>query len=161
MIFRSVALIISIRAPTRGATRNAVNKLWTTVFQSALPRGERRKDAGDADAPQNFNPRSHEGSDPRPERYILPNYDFNPRSHEGSDRIGGGNTEDSVNFNPRSHEGSDLVLSESNHRTKISIRAPTRGATDAGLPFGVYTGISIRAPTRGATILRNLFPCDS
>ena len=80
-----------------------------------------------------FNPRSHEGSDsgtghvvsttdifqstlPRGERPcrwmymdIIPTY-FNPRSHEGSDEVGG-------------------VLPDHCH---ISIHAPTRGATSRG-----------------------------
>ncbi len=100
-----------------------------------------------------FNPRSHEGSDsgtghvvsttdifqstlPRGERPcrwmymdIIPTY-FNPRSHEGSDEVGG-------------------VLPDHCH---ISIHAPTRGATVMLLLQSYLLGISIHAPTRGATL---------
>ena len=55
---------ISIHAPTRGATRAASQTLRSCGFQSTLPRGERRRkvyiNAPDA---RHFNPRSHEGSD--------------------------------------------------------------------------------------------------
>jgi hypothetical protein len=60
--------------------------------------------------------------------------------------------EDIVDFNPRSHEGSDtgktyiLML-----RFKISIHAPTRGATTENAYATFHTKISIHAPTRGAT----------
>ena len=57
-----------------------------SVFQSALPRGE------------------------RPLVNLLPVgvLDFNPRSHEGSDYDGDGRSAEYSDFNPRSHEGSDL-----------------------------------------------------
>ncbi len=78
-----------------------------------------------------------------------------------------------LDFNPRSHEGSDTGRGGAVRSLQISIRAPTRGATqidrsiDVNLIFqsalprgerrdekyymGVYEHISIRAPTRGAT----------
>ena len=78
--------MISIHAPTRGAT-----------FSAALRRSK----------PLNFNPRSHEGSDnifyaDKPSELY-----FNPRSHEGSDDNGRVLEAEYLNFNPRSHEGSD------------------------------------------------------
>ena len=127
-------------------------------------------------------------------------YNFNPRSHEGSDRIyapsasGSGVFQSTLprgerrnfcrsvcqkgDFNPRSHEGSDtiLLLYQAGHR--ISIHAPTRGATikraismpnlkfQSTLPRGERPSpqvlfhpiqtISIHAPTRGATLLLHL-----
>ena len=77
--------IISIRAPTRGATRRRSGSKTTGKFQSALPRGER----------------------PWQPRPCPCNYYFNPRSHEGSDRLQPGQGCGAVDFNPRSHEGSD------------------------------------------------------
>ena len=54
---------------------------------------------------------------------------FNPRSHEGSDShvlvIGPVGS----NFNPRSHEGSDIASDIPADLKAISIHAPTRGAT--------------------------------
>ena len=99
----------------------------------------------------NFNPRSHEGSDGLFIVMLMMGTNFNPRSHEGSDRIyapsasGSGVFQSTLprgerrnfcrsvcqkgDFNPRSHEGSDtiLLLYQAGHR--ISIHAPTRGAT--------------------------------
>ena len=78
--------IISIHAPTRGATPCRQKKSSMQIFQSTLPRGER----------------------PSAERLGGVLWDFNPRSHEGSDLLWSG------------------------YRTKlrdISIHAPTRGAT--------------------------------
>ena len=55
---------ISIRAPTRGATEVFPYVLRKYQFQSALPRGERRKRiARESRMADHFNPRSHEGSD--------------------------------------------------------------------------------------------------
>ena len=56
--------IISIHAPTRGATQLSYTFTPFHIFQSTLPRGERR-------------PQVHSG--------FLILYNFNPRSHEGSD----------------------------------------------------------------------------
>ena len=79
-----------------------------------------------------FNPRSHEGSDsgtghvvsttdifqstlPRGERLsrslvvLYELLDFNPRSHEGSDCARRAVVSLMVYFNPRSHEGSDAI----------------------------------------------------
>ena len=101
-------------------------------FQSTLPRGERRKvalnpyttDIVSIHAPTRgatkhrfppmsqgfcFNPRSHEGSDPK--AYIADSRSsgFNPRSHEGSDDHTNVRDIQRVGFNPRSHEGSDVI----------------------------------------------------
>ena len=57
-------------------------------------------------------------------------------------------------FNPRTHMGCDwetLTLTE--ERGKISIHAPTWGATPAGLCVSMLSiSISIHAPTWGATV---------
>ena len=126
--------MISIHAPTRGAT-----------FSAALRRSK----------PLNFNPRSHEGSDnifyaDKPSELY-----FNPRSHEGSDvylqitcklpiisihaptrgatKVIDYNAQRLANFNPRSHEGSDSGYYHQGDRSCISIHAPTRGATRCDL----------------------------
>ena len=102
--------IISIHAPTRGATPCRQKKSSMQIFQSTLPRGER----------------------PSAERLGGVLWDFNPRSHEGSDLLWSG------------------------YRTKlrdISIHAPTRGATPTGINLDRRCRISIHAPTRGATRL--------
>ena len=54
---------------------------------------------------------------------------FNPRSHEGSDHSTARRSFSSSDFNPRSHEGSDHFSKASITASKISIHAPTKGAT--------------------------------
>ncbi len=126
-------MIISIRAPTRGATSISLTQICIRSY---------------------FNPRSHEGSDSVHIPCVIISTNFNPRSHEGSDfhdrsgsRYSGisiraptrGATGGSLkpltcwlfqsalprgerpelrnspvhlrNFNPRSHEGSDITES--------------------------------------------------
>ena len=100
---------ISIRAPTRGATRGTAQKEPLRSISIRAPtRGATR--SGDLWTRKHgyFNPRSHEGSDGR--------------------RSGSGNVQG--NFNPRSHEGSDVDPEQlADYDIEISIRAPTRGAT--------------------------------
>ena len=102
----------------------------SSIFQSTLPREERRQLQIRCRHPfRYFNPRSHERSDASPQfrRFHL-SY-FNPRSHERSDRF-----------------GFRCILA-----IKISIHAPTRGATCFSFRIRFCVLISIHAPTRGAT----------
>ena len=57
-----------------------------------------------------------------------------------------------IYFNPRSHEGSDLGIPNMTINKKISIHAPTRGATKSCDNIVFLNSISIHAPTRGATV---------
>ena len=79
--------VISIRAPARGATNSVPHFIHLILFQSALPRGERRISMSGLDMHKNFNPRSREGSDDCPVDQADPVADFNPRSREGSDQL--------------------------------------------------------------------------
>ena len=120
-----------------------------TKFQSTLPREERRaKRTCLPKEPSDFNPRSHERSDPQPTPLVCPPtfisihaptrgapqgvidlhsglYDFNPRSHERSDKEHGVIEADQENFNPRSHERSDA------HSQRVSV---TRSKFQSTLP---------------------------
>ena len=101
--------LISIHAPTRGATMTSDETGMVAIFQSTLPREERPVRRYSLPLISvNFNPRSHERSDniqnltfaltkrfqstlPREERRCMrvriaaPLCNFNPRSHERSD----------------------------------------------------------------------------
>ena len=55
--------MISIHAPTRGATRHGAADLQVNGFQSTLPHGERLLPPFRMYPVYNFNPRSHTGSD--------------------------------------------------------------------------------------------------
>ena len=131
------------------------NNLCIRLFQSSLPRGERR-DAGVLllcslypisilapargatilrAAPYPDKP-SFQSSLPRGERrrehslrWEIRHY-FNPRSREGSDAPKTWRRRSFNNFNPRSREGSDLfAISATLPVIVISILAPARGAT--------------------------------
>ena len=148
--------MISIHAPTRGATLSAFFGIYYCFkFQSTLPREERRTC--------------------RPEQ-ICTFTDFNPRSHERSDAFQFRASSALLYFNPRSHERSDWHITKRRKFLIISIHAPTRGATDVSvlilnnefyfnprshersdltnLMINIAASISIHAPTRGATYIR-------
>ena len=167
--------IISIHAPTRGATNpDLPDNENSKVFQSTLPREERRlSDVQDALDETHFNPRSHERSDTHSLTFQYSLLNFNPRSHERSDgrpgrvrkavrgfqstlpreeRLLSCQAYEPYNyFNPRSHERSDFGGIGWRSDINISIHAPTRGATYFHLLLLSPLSISIHAPTRGAT----------
>ena len=82
--------------------------IWQTIFQSTLPRGERRILNGDT-IPV-FQISIH-----APTRGAT----LTPKMYYGS----------FIHFNPRSHEGSDTSIITLSCSLRISIHAPTRGAT--------------------------------
>ena len=152
-------IVISIHAPTRGATFSTAEcRNQFTLFQSTLPREERLLHPSCVRKAHNFNPRSHERSDDNFIRYRFIIVYFNPRSHERSDSRYQPRCSSSRNFNPRSHERSDLLMPKLWHKKRISIHAPTRGATMSVAWYQGYNSISIHAPTRGATIVLTARP---
>ena len=121
---------ISIHAPARGATGDAVRKqIQATISIHAPARGATLSFQATGVNPVYFNPRSREGSDAKAGNFGI----FLPISIHAPAR---GATYSVVsknnhfsNFNPRSREGSDK---KNNHKilvTMISIHAPARGAT--------------------------------
>ena len=99
---------------------------------------------------------------------------FNPRTHTGCDTSPKNNGSYYDCFNPRTHTGCDFIRSVKHLIVRVSIHAPTRGATPSRVSylrrslqfqsthphgvrhepieydFGIYY-VSIHAPTRGAT----------
>ena len=123
-------LHISILAPTRGATLS--NFFRFPFFQISIlapTRGATASSCASSCASPYFNPRSHEGSDISGRFAFTSAADFNPRSHEGSDDCVSWKRNTQPYFNPRSHEGSDWEMHPEPMYTRISILAPTRGAT--------------------------------
>ena len=153
---------ISIHASTRGATGKAGTDVSDMLFQSTLPREERRISTSQTKLLQNFNPRFHERSDHAQffSKFLYLLY-FNPRFHERSDE-------------------SCFCCGYLSYL--ISIHASTRGATVTGdkhlmdmifqstLPreerrsqsqiIGFCIIISIHASTRGATVRRCQYPLE-
>ena len=113
------------------------NKLLVR-FQSTLPQGERPRKSTMTDLQQNFNPRSHKGSD------------VTEVSRQNVKTI-------SIHAPTR---GATEKCTGYNCKMAISIHAPTRGATLQVLQESKKQKISIHAPTRGATaIFPNFRPC--
>ena len=103
------SLPISIHAPTRGATTRSRFQICASEFQSTLPREERQLRLDRSVHRQGF-----QSTLPREERRYLRRCRnqwryFNPRSHERSDTIDVGPVNASEDFNPRSHERSDAA----------------------------------------------------
>ena len=125
------ALCISIHAPAKGATWQAVRSRRVSHFNPRSREGSDERPAQLWARLRHFNPRSREGSDriaepgtydvasisihaPAKGATIQPHAqgyaetrDFNPRSREGSDPAGKRGQAAAFHFNPRSREGSD------------------------------------------------------
>ena len=123
--------MISIHAPTKGATNKYCFYSTFNKFQSTLPRRERRRGCIRSGAHTNFNPRSHEGSDCILSIFRLQFKKFQstlPRRERPDDQKSLVRTY--TNFNPRSHKGSDHgIMVALVFFCNISIHAPTKGAT--------------------------------
>ena len=99
---------ISIHAPTRGATIPWPQPHRILLFQSTLPRGERLFRVPDmVRILIHFNPRSHEGSDRNRGLFPLSRYAFQSTLPRGERPFHGRSRTGYSYFNPRSHEGSD------------------------------------------------------
>ena len=102
-------------------------------FQFTRPRGARQTFCRTARRHACFNSRAHEGRDDGREGSALLEHGFNSRAHEGRD--------------------ADRIFDRDGN-IRVSIHAPTRGATgEVALHAGLLL-VSIHAPTRGATSAR-------
>ena len=126
---RKDEMIISIHAPTRGATEKERRFCHFLRFQSTLPRGERPLREPGKDRNRKF-----QSTLPRGERRFLAEkqhslLEFQSTLPRGERRKIRSTAVGQQDFNPRSHEGSDCGDPEKNECSIISIHAPTRGAT--------------------------------
>ena len=121
-------------------------------FQSTLPREERQTSTRSIPGSSDFNPRSHERSDPVPSRShssFTPFQSTLPREERRRQ------TESCTTYTifqstlPR--EERQLLERAEEIDLAISIHAPTRGATRCPVQLLCDQCISIHAPTRGAT----------
>ena len=123
--------MVSIHAPTRGATR----------CRSPSP-GLRER----------FDPRPHARGDTLRKPTVEMLQGFDPRPHARGDgifRLAGPPKQRFRSTPPR--EGRREIAVTLDWVAKVSIHAPTRGATIAGPGRGGAGDVSIHAPTRGAT----------
>ena len=121
---------VSIHAPTRGATFGPYVEHWGKMFQSTRPRGARPAPAGQVlhmglvsiHAPTR-------GATCPPTPRSPTSTSFNPRAHEGRDTPPRRRPRARCSFNPRAHEGRDAAAQAAGVGLRVSIHAPTRGAT--------------------------------
>ena len=169
--------VVSIHAPTRGATALNILIRDRDQFQSTLPRGERPSTHTRMPLKPVFQSTLPRGERPRSSARLGSSRCFNPRSHEGSDPINRHSRSTLFLFQ------STLPRGERRHHTKratrrivfqstlprgerraepeavrvvpgVSIHAPTRGATNLTLQPCYIVKVSIHAPTRGATFAK-------
>ena len=107
-IVRQCNLQVSIHAPTRGAT-GCSSRRWC--------------------AWASFNPRTHTGCDDFPPNVITPARLFQSTHPHGVRRCTRRVNKSSSGFNPRTHTGCDSDIQQYISRLRVSIHAPTRGAT--------------------------------
>ncbi len=141
MLYLSACMRFNPRSHEGSDCKRVNRPLEDRRFQSTLPRRERPGEILLLECGvKGFNPRSHEGSDAELHTPAEVYRSFNPRSHEGSDTIRPGLRTRRGRFNPRSHEGSDIVQQIILSQFKVSIHAPTKGATARvnALPFRMY-----------------------
>ena len=126
---------VSIHAPTKGATALVQRDRTVQPFTIHAPtKVATPSEAADPHLHQSFNPRSHEGSDGLNSVMCLRRSSFQstlPRR----ERPGGAGSRSGTEtgFNPRSHEGSDRIMAYLLLVTRVSIHAPTKGATHSNM----------------------------
>ena len=122
--------IVSIHAPTRGATILTGSSGLRFLFQSTRPRGARHILPTSYHNPLSFNPRAHAGRDPI---FAMLHHPIPVSIHAPT-------------------RGATACAPHGERRRQVSIHAPTRGATRFRFLFSPSYHVSIHAPTRGATL---------
>ena len=121
--YSSLPICVSIHAPTRGATSASVETITPSAFQSTHPRGVRQRLCKAIYQTVSFNPRTHEGCDVFCYFTKIYSLCFNPRTHEGCDSFTYLSQFLPISFNPRTHEGCDFCSpSRSLHRWSFNPR---------------------------------------
>ena len=142
---------VSIHAPTWGATRGGIVFFNCLLFQSTLPRGERRSGPVHRPRTRGFNPRSHVRSDIAAFLSVSRLTPFQSTLPCGERHIRRTLSGRSYCFNPRSHVGSDLEQYKTALAAAVSIHAPMWGATAGYTGVFDFSLVSIHAPMWGAT----------
>ena len=141
-------LLVSIHAPTRGATSKC---RIVNIKRCFNPRAhERRDDEAQNTTPSQMFQSTRPREARRPKAKVMTLVRFNPRAHERRDILQAvPDARDTVSihaptrgatrnyyrqesawcFNPRAHERRDILQAVPDARDTVSIHAPTRGAT--------------------------------
>ena len=144
---------VSIRAPTRGATGDiGFHRVDRSTFQSARPRGARPSDLEIAVARIMFQSARPRGARRESAYKKAAQFLFQSARPRGARPRAVCASKVPARFQSarprgaRPEQGYRIA-----RRMRVSIRAPTRGATVSITPGNARKGVSIRAPTRGAT----------
>ena len=138
--------LVSIHAPTWGATTLNNASKGGKMFQSTLPHGERLRRDNGAHALRCFNPRSHMGSDSNLGEVGAHIMSFNPRSHMGSDAARMSKRVGDMFQSTLPHGERHLFGDAVAYSSPVSIHAPTWGATDILRHFSFkYSGFNPRS----------------
>ena len=145
--------LISIHAPTRGATAVTTTKETDPVFQSTLPRGERRDVIyGDVKEIQISIHAPTRGATNDSGHFSFKNGISIHAPTRGATLKDISIFINTLDFNPRSHEGSDAAESAGATTLQLFQSTLPRGERRGGICRCCYfAAISIHAPTRGAT----------
>ena len=144
--------MVSIHAPTRGATIFTERYRAREWFQSTRPRGARPRRRNKCHRNRSFNPRAHAGRDPDRGSclYYKPFQSTRPR---GARPLHLSTLSASPCFNPRAHAGRDDLATVMSDAQEFQSTRP-RGARRKTRGMRGHEKVSIHAPTRGATISR-------
>ena len=123
------------------------------LFQSTLPQGERRCLLQPPfPREQNFNPRSHEGSDLcAPANFLCRVISIHAPTRGATHNLLLQHFSKWISIHAPTRGATHPDPHRLQECSTISIHAPTRGATRSGTSAYIQHGISIHAPTRGAT----------
>ena len=168
-------VLVSIHAPTGGATRAMSSAITALAFQFTRPRGARHGVRTCTHWRSVFQFTRPRGARRRRRRGASPWRRFNSRAHGGRDLTDPSSFPVQSRFNSRAHGGRDRAGWVRTSTAYVSIHAPTGGATGHAVsafgfkefqftrPRGArhnmridhhwVDGVSIHAPTGGATLI--------
>ena len=131
--------------------RDIVSLDIPSLFQSTHPHGVRHDDDTPSNTSISFNPRTHMGCDYLAAVVSLSVSKFQSTHPHGVRREQAASRQRQEGFNPRTHMGCDIYFSSCGLPPRVSIHAPTWGATQALILILMSGTVSIHAPTWGAT----------
>ena len=149
-------LLVSIHAPTRGATYCTIPTDGGEKFQSTHPHGVRLFDLDDTLCHTEFQSTHPHGVRPNRSKKVTEERSFNPRTHTGCDRTTLLTKYSLLWFqSTHPHGVRQKARGAVRFPSIVSIHAPTRGATNLDGTCRDDRKVSIHAPTRGATPWEN------
>ena len=144
--------LVSIHAPTRGATACDQLVFDNAMFQSTHPLGVRQSSTSLISMTFGFNPRTHSGCDSAVDDLINSASVFQS-THPLGVRLCATSSSSSLGKFQSTHPLGvrPCAASRPPRHPCVSIHAPTRGATTLNFLLSYSKPVSIHAPTRGAT----------